>query len=270
MKYNEHNQLETCVERHRADFDLHEPRPELWAALAKQLHNEPTSASNEPLMSAAVADETEAERQLTFTGPAEPQAPSRRRRRAIWVEHYSVAAALVVLILAAGLGEAWKSGSAAQARLGTAPAINAPANHAADATLYLAPSGGLVASAVSQSTNARLDTAVRGMETYYVGQLADRKAELSQLAPAATADWARELVDLDSSYQQLKRELPRHPQPEVVLTAMNRNLQIRLDILDQQLSVHGPAQTAMNGESRGEFALADSRRLAETTLRHDR
>lgn len=269
MKYNEHDQLETCVERHRADFDLHEPRPELWAALAKQLHNEPTSASNEPQMSVAVADdETETGRQFTFTVPAEPQTPS--RRRAVWVERYSIAAALVVLILAAGLGEAWKSGSAGQARLATTPAMNAPASQAADAALYLAPSGGLVASEVSQSTNARLDTAVRGMETYYVSQLADRKAELSQLAPAATADWARELVDLDSSYQQLKRELPRHPQPEVVLTAMNRNLQIRLDILDQQLSVHGPAQTAMTGESRGEFALADSRRLAETTLRHDR
>lgn len=266
MKHKEHNQLESCVERHRADFDLHEPRPELWAALEKQLHNEPTSASNEPLMS--VADKTETGRQLIFTLPAEPQTPS--THRGVWVERYSIVAALVVLIVAAGLGEAWKSGSVMQARLGTTPVMNGPANNVADAALYLAPSGGLVASGVSQSTNARLDTAVRGMETYYVSQLADRKAELSQLAPSATADWARELVDLDSSYQQLKRELPRHPQPEVVLTAMNRNLQIRLDILNQQLSVHGPAQTAMNGESRGEFALADSRRLAETTLRHDR
>ncbi|MGI4743509.1 MAG: hypothetical protein ACRYG7_50810 [Janthinobacterium lividum] len=267
MKYTEHNRLETCVERHRADFDLHEPRPELWAALEQQLHGETSIVSDEPLMSVATTNKIETERQLTFTLPTEPQAPE--RRRAVWVERYSIAAALVVLILAAGLGEAWKSGRVAQARLGITPVMNAPISPVADAALYLAPSGGLVASGVSQNSNARLDTAVRGMETYYVSQLADRKAELSQLAPAATADWARELVELDSSYQQLKRELPRNPQPEVVLTAMNRNLQIRLDILDQQLSVHGPAQTAMNGESRGEFALADSRRIAETSLRHD-
>jgi hypothetical protein len=38
MEYTKQNKLETCVERHRADFDLHEPRPELWAALEKQLH----------------------------------------------------------------------------------------------------------------------------------------------------------------------------------------------------------------------------------------
>lgn len=268
MKYTEHNQLETCVERHRADFDLHEPRPELWAALEKHLHNESASAGQKPLMSVAEANETETGRQLTSTLPTEPLASG--RRRAVWVERYSLAAALVVLILAAGLGEAWKSGRVAPARRGPTPALHAPANQAADAALYLAPVGGLVASGASQSTNVRLDTAVRGMETYYVSQLADRKAELSQLSPAAAAECSRELVDLDSSYQQLKRVLPQHPQPEVVLTAMNRNLQFRLDILDQQLSVHGLAQTAMHGESRGEFALADSRRLAETALHHDR
>lgn len=266
MKYTEHNQLETCVERHRADFDLHEPRPELWVALEKHLHNEYASAGQKPLMNVVEANETG--RQLTSTLPTEPLTSG--RRRAVWVERYSLAAALVVVLLAAGLGEAWKSGRVALARRGPTPALHAPASQAADAALYLVPAGGLVASGVSQSTNVRLDTAVRGMETYYVSQVADRKAELNQLSPAAAAECSRELVDLDSSYQQLKRVLPQHPQPEVVLTAMNRNLQFRLDILDQQLSVHGPAQTAMHGESRGEFALADSRRLAETALRHDR
>nr|GFD56715.1 hypothetical protein [Tanacetum cinerariifolium] len=62
------------------------------------------------------------------------------------------------------------------------------ANPAADAALYLAPSGELTPSPVGQNLNARLDTAVRGMETYYVSQLADRKAELSQLAPADAAE----------------------------------------------------------------------------------
>ena len=111
------------------------------------------------------------------------------------------------------------------------------------------------------------------MERYYIAQLNDRKAQLGQLAPSATAEWARELVGLDSSYQQLKRELPQHPQPEVVLTAMNRNLQIRLDILDRQLELHGntDSQAALAAGNTSEYALADSRVVADNVVRrHER
>jgi hypothetical protein len=265
MKYTKQNQLEACVERHRADFDLHEPRPELWAALEKQLHGSDTELA-EPVMSIA-SSATDATAQQVPVIAMEQPAP---RKRWAWAEHYSIAAALAVLILAAGLGEAWKSGQVAKERVGVVSALELPANSQADAALYLAPSGELVASEVTHNTNARLDTAVRGMETYYVSQLADRKAELSQLAPEAVADWTHSLVELDSSYQQLKRELPRHPQPEVVLTAMNKNLQYRLDILDQQLELRGSTQTTMNNDTHGEFALADSRRLPASILNHDR
>ncbi|MFD1871362.1 hypothetical protein [Hymenobacter bucti] len=263
MNYSKQDQLETCVERHRADFDLHEPRPELWAALEKELHGSGNVA--EPIMSIA-GPATAAISQETPIMPLEPVASGKRRA---WAERYSIAAAVAVLILAAGLGEAWKSGQVAKERVAAGTMTGLPTDSPAEAALYLAPSGEMVASEASQNTNARLDTAVRGMERYYVGQLADRKAELSQLAPGAAADWTRELVELDSSYQQLKRVLPQHPQPEVVLTAMNRNLQYRLDILDQQLEQHGDAQTAMNNDARGEFALADSRRLPASNLRHD-
>ena len=268
MEYNKHNKLDACIERHRADFDLHEPRPELWDALEKQLHG-PGNEAAAPVMSIVVEREDPAPlgHHLPFEVPAEQP---RASKRWAWAGQYSIVAALAVLIVAAGLGEAWKSGQVARERAGTGPVAVMPTGDSADAAPYSAPTSGLVASEVSHATNARLDTAVHGMENYYVSQLADRKNELSQLAPDATADWARELVELDSSYQQLKRELPRHPQPEVVLTAMNRNLQIRLDILDQQLEFHGPAQTAASGDTRGEFALADSRRSFFRGLHHGR
>ena len=99
------------------------------------------------------------------------------------------------------------------------------------------------------------------------------KARFEQSAsdfPEDAAEWGRDLVDLDTLYPRLKRELPRHPQPEVVLTAMNRNLQIRLDILDRQLELHGADQTALASESRAEYTLADSRQVAGSVLRHDR
>ncbi|RZK24301.1 MAG: hypothetical protein EOO56_01940 [Hymenobacter sp.] len=264
MDYIKQDRLENYVERHRADFDLHEPRPDLWAALETQLHGE-MPAVGEPVMAILADEQLPDGRHLAFAPPAELAVTDKRWA---WTERYSIVAALAVLILAAGLGEAWKSGQAEPVT--TVATQVAPSAGAADAALYLAPAGGLQPNNASQNTNARLDTAVRGMETYYVSQLTDRKAELSQLDPAAAVEWTSQLVDLDSSYQQLKRLLPQHPQPEVVLTAMNRNLQVRLDILDRQLELRGSAQTAMRGETRGEYALADSRQYSEATLRNDR
>jgi hypothetical protein len=255
---NRHS-LEDYAERHRADFDLHEPRPELWAALEKQLHGDSPATAEAPRMVIATDD-------ATVTSPAAelPRAqPALRVQKSDRWQRYGLAAALALLLVAAGVGEAWKTKQAPALAAQTATTTTGP-----DAALYLAadPSA-LPASQGGADVDARLDTAVHGMERYYIAQLTDRKTQLSQLAPSATAEWARELVGLDSSYQQLKRELPRHPQPEVVLTAMNRNLQIRLDILDRQLELHGADQPALagnNGGTTGEYALADSRRTTET------
>ena len=257
---NRHS-LEEYAERHRADFDLHEPRPELWAALEKQLHGASAAAAEAPRMVITPSDTTEPVAALPLTQPALRVQKSDRWQR------YGLAAALALLLVAVGVGEVWKTKHE--------PAVAAQATIATDAVaLDLGPDpSALPASQGGADVDARLDTAVHGMERYYVAQLTDRKTQLSQLAPTATAEWARELVGLDSSYQQLKRELPRHPQPEVVLTAMNRNLQIRLDILDRQLELHGADQPALagnNGGPSGEYALADSRSTFETFRRNAR
>lgn len=260
---NRHS-LENYAERHRADFDLHEPRPELWAAIEKQLHGENTP--------------TELPRMTIVTTPAEPApvapaavaelpaAPQLRVQKSERWQRYGIAAALLALVVAAGMGEAWKSKHAPD----LASQSTEVTTTAADAALYLGPEANvLAASQGGADVDARLDTAVHGMERYYIAQLTDRKTQLSQLAPDATAEWARELVGLDSSYQQLKRELPRHPQPEVVLTAMNRNLQIRLDILDRQLQQHGDGRDNLAGTTTGgEYVLADSR-LADNHFRRN-
>jgi hypothetical protein len=235
MTVKKNNSLETFVERHRADFDVHEPRPDLWAALEQQLA-EP-AAEPVPLVAA----------------PAPVMAPP----RGPWVQRYGIAAALAVLIFAAGASEVWKS------KTGTADATVAVVSPAPDddAALYqYAPQALTAVNRTGISADSQLVRAVRGMETYYTSQLAQRQAELSQQtgpgAAGMAADWQRELVSLDSSYRQLKRELPSHPQPEVVLTAMNRNLQIRLDILDQQLHLGTPRENELNT---GSYVLADSR-----------
>jgi len=267
---NRHS-LESYAERHRADFDLHEPRPELWAALEKQLHPAPApAAAPQPYLSVSNTPAPAVESAPPMYAQVAAQPVLRTQKSGRW-QPYGLAAALAVLLLAAGLGEVWKAKHSPAVVATQGPAGTAAS--AADAALYLGPeSSALATSQGGSDVDARLDTAVHGMERYYIAQLTDRKTQLGQLAPTATAEWARELVGLDSSYQQLKRELPRHPQPEVVLTAMNRNLQIRLDILDRQLELHGSDQAALAGPTaNGEYVLADSRSIADNLIRrHDR
>ena len=247
--------LENFVERHRADFDAHEPRPDLWAALEQQLA--PGAAPAPPLMRLAGA--------LPVL-PAAAAAPA--PVRAGWLQRYGVAACLALLVCAAAASEAWKAQRAAPAaELAASPATRPEAGPADDAALY---QGGnplaLTAADRSAGADSQLVRAVRGMETYYTSQLARRQRELRAMSGPAlagmTADWQRELASLDSSYRQLKLELPRHPQPDAVLTAMNRNLQVRLDILDQQLHL-GTTTEAEADRSAGSYVLADSRHEGE-------
>lgn len=254
MEPTKSQSLEHYVERHRADFDLHEPRPELWAVLEKKLHGNAAAeaAPHAPVMSVSTDEPVAAPALAPASGGWPGAAPQRT-----WLNRYGIAAGLAALVLAAGAAEAWKSKGERPVPVAAAPA-------GAAVPSYWGPSAqALAASETTQLADARLDTAVQGMESYYVSQLRERQAELSRLAPDARADWARELTALDSSYRLLKRELPHHPQPEVVLTAMNRNLQIRLDILDQQLEVRTPVRLRddmATGPTPNAFVLADSRR----------
>lgn len=263
MDTPQYNSLETFVERNRADFDTHEPRPDLWAALEQQLNAAvPTMRLSDevavaPLMVAEVPN-------VAFVAPA-AVVTAGDVGRASWFQHYGVAAALALLVLAAGASEVWKSRLVgAEIATVAAPAmVPGRVATAPDAALY---QGGnptsLTAAEHTAGPDSQLVRAVRGMEVYYTNQLARRQSELNQLSgpgmAAMNADWKHELVSLDSSYRVLKLQLLRHPQPDAVLTAMNRNLQVRLDILDRQLNLsNAPAEADPNA---GAYVLADSRR----------
>ena len=254
MDSKKNSSLESFVERHRADFDTHEPRPDLWAALEQQLAA-PVAEMGTPVM------------RLAEPAPAPvAAAPVAKPTTFGQLQRYGVAAALALLVFAAGASEAWKSepvATVAAVPVAAVAAGQATVSNAEfpDAALYQSGNP-LSMTAADRSTGAdsQLVRAVRGMEAYYTNQLARRQDELRQLTGPAlagmTGDWQRELVSLDSSYRKLKHELPSHPQPDAVLTAMNRNLQIRLDILDQQLHLG----TASEAEPvSGGYVLADSR-----------
>jgi len=211
------NGLEAFVEHHRVDFDAFEPRPDLWDDIESELTTPSETDEETPLRVIKLA-------------PDAPDQPAQPRR------YYRLAAVLALTLLAGG-GYLWKQANKTFAWTSTqaAPFMVASAFHSTTpAYLGQLPEAMPAANAPAQ----RLSQAVSRMEAYYATQIAERETELAQLDSElrnAPADWQHELTGLDSTYRQLRVELYRNPEPDVVLEAMNRNLQIRLDILNQQL-----------------------------------
>lgn len=67
-----------------------------------------------------------------------------------------------------------------------------------------------------------------------------KRAELKQLTesnPALYQQFATDLERLENSYKNLKADLPKNPNQEVLIQAMIQNLQLQIDLLNQQLNV---------------------------------
>ncbi|SET80350.1 hypothetical protein [Hymenobacter actinosclerus] len=248
--------LETFVDHNRADFDAFEPRPDLWEAIAQDLDAAPAAP--------ALPTEPAPSRVLPLFPPAAPAAlvgaaglaTDTTTAAVRSARPYGIAAAVATLLL---LGTwAWQQPQAASwTQAGATTAL--PAEVAPELPPYTVPG---LASPASIGPEQRLASAVQRMETYYAVQLAERQQELRQAdegvaANAPRADWQQELASLDEAYEQLKTELYQNPEPEMVLEAMNRNMQIRLDLLGQQLRTREQIREYHNQP----YMVADSRRL---------
>jgi len=76
--------------------------------------------------------------------------------------------------------------------------------------------------------------------TQYTQLIDDKRAELKTLTesnPALYNEFAADLNQLERSYQNLKQELPKTPNQEVLIQAMVQNLQTQIDLLNQQLVI---------------------------------
>jgi len=74
----------------------------------------------------------------------------------------------------------------------------------------------------------------------YTRLIDEKRAELQTLTagnPALYREFAAELTQLESSYHNLKYELPRNPNQEVLIRAMVQNLQLQINLLNQQLTI---------------------------------
>ncbi|MFB9865193.1 hypothetical protein [Rufibacter immobilis] len=73
---------------------------------------------------------------------------------------------------------------------------------------------------------------LRQIETQYVQVIQEKKSELRALGVGDI-----QFADLDSAYNELKKELYTTPNKEVLLQAMSDNLKMRIALLNQQLEV---------------------------------
>ncbi|RSK35255.1 hypothetical protein [Hymenobacter metallilatus] len=242
--------LEAFVEHHRADFDVFEPRPNLWDDIALDLDAAATLAEEAaPLRVVPLFPAAETQ---PLAPAAAPDTAAVRSARP-----YGVAAAVAALLLVGTWFWQHRTEATIWTRTGQ-PALTMASDP--DHDLYSGPA--LTATAAADGPEQRLASAVQRMESYYAAQIAERQQELREVTAetvgqAPTADWQQELAALDSTYQQLKTELYRNPEPDVVLEAMNRNMQIRLELLTQQLHTRERIREYHSQP----YMVADSRRI---------
>lgn len=92
-------------------------------------------------------------------------------------------------------------------------------------------------------------------EAFYTAQIADRRTELNLLAqdqPEIHREINHELLELDSVYADLKRDLKDNASNEEVIEAMIQNYRIKLDILEdvlQQLRAAKNEETKNNQDN---------------------
>ncbi|MDU0369319.1 hypothetical protein ACFPAF_02835 [Hymenobacter endophyticus] len=245
--------LEAFVEHHRADFDAFEPRADLWDDIALDLELSATQAAEETAPLRVVPLFPTAE--VTPLAPA--AAPDMAAVRS--ARPYGMAAAVAALLLLGTWFWQHRTEATIWTRTGQ-PALTAVTPAAPDQDFYAGSD--LTATTAAAGPEQRLASAVQRMEAYYATQIAERQQELHEVAAetvgaAPKADWQQELTALDSTYQQLKAELYRNPEPDVVLEAMNRNMQIRLDLLTQQLHT----RERIRDYHSQPYMVADNRRI---------
>ncbi|SIT91228.1 hypothetical protein [Pontibacter indicus] len=199
------DRLKDFVNENREEFDVFEPRPELWQEICTELKIQ-QAQEKKPRKEAKVISINFGER-LNFTADF----------------MFMRVAATIVLLLACGI------------TLWTVKQNN-PA--ATNTTNTLAANTGTG----EQESIYQVAPELAEVEVYYTSQINSKREELSEydlkvLGLDETREIDRELARLDSSYTRLKNQLYTTPNTDQVMAAMIRNLQIRIEVLNHQLEV---------------------------------
>ncbi|MDO6389450.1 hypothetical protein Q4E40_04890 [Pontibacter sp. BT731] len=196
------DRLKDFVSENREEFDVFEPRPELWQEICTELKIQ-KAQEEKPRKEAKVISINFGER-LNFTADF----------------MFMRVAATVVLLLACGI-TLWTVKENSPATTNTLAATTETGEQAS--VYQVAPE-------------------LAEVEVYYTSQINSKREELSEydlkvLGLDETREIDSELARLDSSYTRLKNQLYTTPNTDQVMAAMIRNLQIRIDVLNRQLEV---------------------------------
>ncbi|GGG17313.1 hypothetical protein [Pontibacter amylolyticus] len=196
------DRLKDFVNENREEFDVFEPRPELWQEICTELTVQ-KAQQEKPRKEAKVISINFGDR-LNFTADF----------------MFMRVAATIVLLLACGI------------TLWTVKQNNPVATN----TLAAATETG------EQASVYQVAPELAEVEVYYTSQINSKREELSEydlkvLGLDETREIDSELARLDSSYTRLKNQLQTTPNTDQVMAAMIRNLQIRIDVLNRQLEV---------------------------------
>jgi hypothetical protein len=172
------DKLERFVRDNREDFDVFEPRADLWKDLEKGLGHKKRPLWQHPLGSGFSTS-----------------------RRMVWQ-----IAATVLLVL--GLGGFW----------------------------YVNQKYGMTEQPDMVVFNPTYARTVQ----QYTRLIEDKRGELKTVLesnPALYQQFASDLDRLEKTYQNLKQELPKTPNQEMMIQAMVQNLKMQIDLLNQQLMI---------------------------------
>ena len=193
------DRLKEFVGENREEFDVFEPRPELWQEICKQMPKA-VAETPPPRKEAKVISFNFGER-LNFSADF----------------LFMRVAAAIVLLLACGI------------------------------TLLLVKRNvsvpeGTVAAVSGQVPLSQIAPELVEVEAYYTRQINSKRQQVDEydlkvLGLDEAKEIDQELARLDSSYTQLKKQLYTTPNTEQVMGAMIQNLQIRIQVLNQQLEV---------------------------------
>ncbi|MBD1398257.1 hypothetical protein H9Q13_13890 [Pontibacter sp. JH31] len=193
------DRLKEFVNENREDFDVFEPRPELWQEICSELNaqsaQEQATRKEAKMISISFGERLNFSTDLLFMRVA----------------------ATIVLLLACGL-TLWMVKQNSPVSNNTMAAaseqvqLNQIAPELAEVEVYY----------TNQIKQKR-------------EELSDYDVKVLGLDEARSID--RELARLDSSYTQLKNQLYTTPNTDQVMGAMIQNLQIRIEVLNRQLEV---------------------------------
>lgn len=202
------NNLERFVRDNREDFDSHEPSPDLWANIVGKLPADTTTISAADAQPGAVAytPQPDTTVKAAETGVIRPLNGYKLRggSGSGW-RGWAVAASVAVLLLAGGFW--WL-------------------NHRYGMT--------------EQPDVVAVSPAYAREFVQYARLIDTKRNELRQMTtsnPALYRQFAADLDRLESSYRNLRAELPENPNQEVLIRAMIQNLDLQINLLNEQLRV---------------------------------